>query len=197
MNAAHYTANTVLAREDGQLMKQIESGSAEAFKEIYARYRGRAYRVAQLVCRDDDRAEEAVQEAFTSIWRSRAVYRPQRGPVAVWLLSVVRYRAIDVARRNGSHATHRAGEDLIQFRLAPDNVVEQAVAREDAARLHALLKRLPDTQREVLALAYYGQLSHTEIAVALGLPTGTVKGRVRLGLQKLRADIEQSLSNLN
>lgn len=175
-------------------MRQIESGSAHAFEELYDRYRARAYRVARSVCRDDARAEDAVQEAFASIWRGRAPYRPSRGTVAAWLSSVVRYRAIDLARRNGTHTTHRAGEEVIQSCRAPDDVAGQAVAREDADRLHALLEGLPDAQREVITLAYYGELTHTEIATALGLPTGTVKGRMRLGLGKLRAGIEKQVA---
>jgi RNA polymerase sigma-70 factor, ECF subfamily len=191
ISAVNQTVDVVLAREDCQLMRQIESGNTDAFEELYERYRARAHRVARSICHDDDRAEDAVQEAFASIWRGRAPYRLQRGSVAAWLLSVVRYRAIDVARRNGTHATRRAGEGLIESRSAPDDVADQAVARAEAARLHALLERLPEAQREVIALAFYRHLTHTEIATALGLPTGTVKSRVRLGLQKLRAEIEQ------
>jgi RNA polymerase sigma-70 factor, ECF subfamily len=142
--------------------------------------------VAWSVCRDESRAEEAVQEAFVSIWRSRATYRPQRGAVAAWVLTVARHRAIDIARRHDRYAAQRATAHGLATRSAPDEVAAQAVDRADAGRLQALLARLPDTQQEVIALAFYGQLTHTEIAKQLGLPPGTVKGRMRLGLHKLR-----------
>lgn len=192
MRAGHDSGGLVVARDEDELMKQVQSGDADAFEELYVRYAARAHRVAKSVCRDDGRAQDAVQEAFLSIWRSRATYRPQRGTVPIWLLSVVRYRAIDATRRNEKHAANRAGEHLLEAHAAPAEVADQAVARADAPRLHAILRRLPDAQREVIALAYYGQLSHTEIATRLDLPPGTVKGRMRLGLEKVRADIEQA-----
>jgi RNA polymerase sigma-70 factor (ECF subfamily) len=191
VSATQGTASVVLARDDAALMKQIESGDANAFEALYDRYRAQADRVARSVCRDPGRAEDAVQEAFAAVWRNRAAYLPQRGTVAAWLLSVVRYRAIDVIRRDATHANHRASEDIIRSRRAPgENMADYVVSRADADRLHTLLERLPVTQREVIALAYYGELTHIEIAAELGLPTGTVKGRMRLGLEKLRADIE-------
>lgn len=191
MSAVQSTACAVVALDDAALMTQIESGDTDAFEELYDRYGARAYRVARSVCRDHGRAEDAVQEAFASVWRGRAAYLPRRGTVAAWLLSVVRYRTIDVVRRDANHAKHRAGEDMIQSHRAPgENMADCVVTRADAERLCALLQRLPDAQREVIVLAYYGELTHTEIAAELGLPTGTVKGRMRLGLQKLRADIE-------
>ena len=175
-------------------MKQTESGNVEAFEELYDRYGDRAYRVAWWVCRNDDHAEDAVQEAFMSIWRGRTEYEPGRGTLAAWLLTLVRYRAIDVVRRSTKHSDRRAGEHTLDAHCAPSDVADEAVAHEDAVRLHTLLGGLPPVQREVIVLAYYGQLTHTEIAAALGLPTGTVKGRMRLGLCKLRADIEEEIS---
>jgi len=179
-----------VARHDEQLMERVARGSADALAELYNRYAGPANRVAWAVCRETGRAEDAVQEAFISIWRNPATYRPQKGLVSTWLLTVVRYRAYEVASRNGNHASRRACEDGLVARRAPGDVAEQAVTRADAGRLHTLLARLPAPQREVIALAFYGELSHTEIASLLDLPTGTVKGRMRLGLQKLRADIQ-------
>ena len=176
---------------DGQLMRRIASGSVEAFEELYDRYCARAYRVAWSICHDDGRAEDAVQEGFMSIWRGRTAYQPGRGTVAAWLLTAVRYRAIDVARRDHKHSARRASEDTLDAHPASGSIGEQTVTRDEADRLRYLLAQLPDAQREVITLAYYGQLSHTEIATALELPTGTIKGRMRLGLQKLRAGIEK------
>jgi RNA polymerase sigma-70 factor (ECF subfamily) len=177
--------------EDDRLMAQVQAGSTDAFGKLYDRYCHRAYRVAWLICHDKGRAEDAVQEAFTSIWKSHAHYLSERGTVAAWLLNVVRYRAIDVARRSHGHVDQQAHENTLYAHCAPVDIAEEAVAREDAIHLHTLLGKLPAAQREVIVLAYYGQLTHTEIATTLGLPAGTVKGRMRLGLQKLRAGIEQ------
>jgi RNA polymerase sigma-70 factor (ECF subfamily) len=185
------TAVAVPVRDDNQLIREIESGDAGAFAELYDRYYVRAYRVAWSVCRDDGRAEDAVQEAFVSLWRSAATYRTERGAVAGWLLCLVRNRAIDVDRDNQRHASRRAGDETIPFRPASGVMADDVVDRDNAARLNILLGKLPDAQQEVIALAFYGQLTHAEIATQLSLPPGTVKGRMRLGLEKLRADIEE------
>jgi RNA polymerase sigma factor (sigma-70 family) len=177
--------------DDHELMEQVQAGSTDAFEQLYDRYCRRAYRVARSVCEDDGRAEDAVQEAFVSIWRNRSTYRPERGTVAAWLLSSVHYRAIDVARSNAKHARRRAGENVIYLLRAPGNLADRVIARDSAVALQAQLRQLPQAQREVIALAYYGELTHAEIATQLGLPSGTVKGRMRLGLQKLRAEMDQ------
>jgi len=179
---------------DDQVMADVKAGSRAAFGVLYARYYERAFRVARSVCRDDGRAEEAVQETFISIWKTRMTYEMQAGKVAPWVLTVARYRAIDVTRRNGLHAVHRASDDNLLAVRAPNCVVEQVVARAQARELRRLLARLPDVQREVIMLAFYGQLTHSEIAATLGLPAGTVKGRMRLGLQRLRGDIDRSVT---
>ncbi|MEA2310197.1 MAG: polymerase sigma-70 factor, subfamily, partial [Solirubrobacteraceae bacterium] len=156
------------------------------------RYRERSYRVSSSVCHDEGRAEDAVQEAFLSIWRNRDTYRAQQGTVAAWLLAVVRYRAIDAARRNHRHASRRADDDGLEHQPAPDDVAAQVHARADASRLGPLLARIPELQREVIALAFYGGLTHVEIAARLGLPPGTVKGRMRLGLNRLRDELRRT-----
>lgn len=174
---------------DHRLMAAASGGGVDAFTELYDRYCTRAYRVALSVCRDEGCAQDAVQEAFVSIWRTGASYRLERGTVAAWLLTVVRNRAIDLARRNGAVAVRRANESHLNDLRAADDVCDQALSHETANHLHELLDVLPDVQREVITLAFYGQLTHTEIAEQLGLPTGTVKGRMRLGLHKLRANL--------
>jgi len=179
-----------LSASDSQLMAQVNSGRVEAFAEIYDRFCDRAYRVAFAVCRDAGDAEDAVQDAFLSVWSGPSTFRSHQGTVAAWLLTGVRYRAIDVTRRNARHVAHRANEHSLSERSAPDDVSQKVVRRDEADRLLDSLAQLPDRQREVIVLAYYGELSHSEIAVQLGLPAGTVKGRMRLGLQRLRANVE-------
>ena len=127
---------------------------------------------------------------FSSTGNSRANFCSQHGSVAAWLLTVVRYRAIDAARSNHRHSSRRASDDQLAGRCAGEELSETVLRREQARRVQASLAMLPDAQAEVITLAYYGQLTHTEIAARLGVPCGTVKGRMRLGLQKLRADLE-------
>jgi RNA polymerase sigma-70 factor (ECF subfamily) len=179
---------------DDQVMASVKAGSVAAFGVLYDRYCDRAYRVAWSVCRDDGRTQEAVQEAFISIWKTRMTYEPRQGKVASWVLTVARNRAIDIARRSDPHAAHRAGEESLNTIRAPTSVDEQVVSRAQARDLLSLLARLPDTQREVITLSFYGQLTHSEIAAHLGLAPGTVKGRMRLGLQRLRHEIQRVVS---
>jgi len=124
---------------------------------------------------------------------TRSTYKP-RGKVAPWVLTIARHRAIDIARRNGPHAAHRAGDERLHTLPAPGSVAEVVVKQAQAHELQGLLGQLPDAQREVITLAFYGQLTHTEIAEHLHLPAGTVKGRMRLGLQRLRGDIQRVAS---
>lgn len=177
---------------DVQLMASVKAGRVESFGELYDRYCDRAYRVARATCGDADRAQDAVQEGFLSAWTGRASYRPEQGTVAAWLLTVVRHRAIDLARGHGRHACRRAGDEQLEQRPSRSDPSETVIVHDEVQRIQTSLAGLPDTQAEVITLAFYGQLSHTEIATRLGLPAGTVKGRMRLGLQKLRADLHQA-----
>ena len=191
MSAPSGGREDALARDDRQLIERIATGDDEAFAELYDRFGARAHRVALAVSRDDGRAEDAVQEAFISVWRSPGLYRSARGTVASWVLTVVRNRAIDLSRRTGTHRDPRADADLLATSSTAEDVAAEAIANADAPRLRALLAQLPDAQQEVIVLAFYGQLTHTAIARHLDLPAGTVKGRLRLGLRKLRAEIDQ------
>ncbi|HEV2060525.1 MAG TPA: sigma-70 family RNA polymerase sigma factor [Solirubrobacteraceae bacterium] len=171
-------------------MAAVEAGSVAAFEALYDRYCDRVYRVARSVCRDDVRAHDAVQEAFISIWRTRANYDDRR-TVAAWLLTAARTRAIDVARRNEPRAVRRAGDDRLEDVSAAGAIGKRAVADDQGGDLLSALAKLPEAQREVITLASYGQLTHTEIAAQLKLPLGIVKGRMRLALDRLRRDMPQ------
>ncbi len=173
---------------DEQVMARVQAGSTVAFGVLHDRYRARAFRIARNVCHDDGRAQEAVQEAFLSIWTTRSSYQLRYG-VAPWLLTVVRNRAIDNGRRNRPHAAHRAGTEWLISAIAPENVCDEVIARDRAQRLAKMLAQLPRDQRDVIRLAYYDQLTHKEIASRLGLPLGTVKGRIRLAIVWLRGEI--------
>jgi RNA polymerase sigma factor (sigma-70 family) len=112
---------------DGQLMERVSAGSVTAFAELYDRYCDRAYRLGLSVGRDTGRARDAVQEGFLSLWKSAAGYRQQEGTVAAWLLTVVRHRAIDLARCNARYDAHRASEDKLDSRIAPDDLCETII----------------------------------------------------------------------
>ena len=176
---------------DADLMRRAQSGDSDAFGVLYDRLGTRAYRLAYAIARDDSRAEDIVQEAFMSVWRSRASYRPEAGSVVGWVLGTVRHRAIDAVRVHSRHDSRRAYDDQLDQQVPePGNLEETAAERDQAAQLRDTLARLPAAQRDVITLAYFGELSASEIADELSLPLGTVKGRMRLGLNKLRADAE-------
>ena len=179
-------------QSDKALMLCVRNDDPDAFGALYDRHARLALRVAHSVCRDAGRAEEAVQEGFLSIWRGRARYRPESGSVKGWMLAVVRNRAIDAVRRD----TAARSPDLVELTApAPDTTSpspsEAVIAQEEGEALRAFMARLPDSQSEVITLAFFGGLTHTEIAEQLSLPTGTVKGRMRLGMHKLRADMDE------
>ena len=177
---------------DEQLMARIQADDLHALGELYDRYSGQAFRLSMSVCHERCRAEDAVQEAFVSIWRSRSTYHRNRGSAASWLLTIVRHRAVDVGRRNDKHVSRASGDERLEGRASLQDVEAEAGETDEAGRLRSLLARIPQAQREVIMLAYYGQLTHVEIAERLDLPPGTVKGRMRLGLEKLRKEADVS-----
>lgn len=143
--------------DDDRVMARVKAGSAVAFGVLYDRYRDRAYRIAWSVCRDEGRAQDAVQETFISIWRTRRTYE-NHGKFSSWVQTVARHRAIDIARRDTWQDAHRTSDEGLQVVHDPHNVTEQVLARAEAHDLLHLLARLPIVQREVIALAYYAQL---------------------------------------
>jgi RNA polymerase sigma-70 factor (ECF subfamily) len=179
----------LFALADEELMALVHDGDTRAFEVIFDRHAGPAFALAYRMCGRRPLAEEIVQEAFVSLWRSRARYDPCRGTVRSWVLRVVHNRAIDAFRRELPSSRHDvpADDDWIADALPARERTEDQVERRDDARLvRSALDDLPRDQRQVIELAYYGGLSHAQIATALGLPAGTVKGRMRLGLSKLR-----------
>jgi RNA polymerase sigma-70 factor (ECF subfamily) len=174
-----------LADED--LMPLVHDGDARAFEVVFDRHADAAFSLAYRMCGRRSTAEDVVQEAFLSLWRSGARYDPQRGSVRSWVLGVVHNRAIDLFRRESA----RAGQDvnaegIVERMPAPEDTAGEVQSREDADEVRTALNDLPEEQRQVIELAYFGGFTHTEIASMLQLPAGTVKGRMRLGLTKLR-----------
>lgn len=178
---------------DQTLMARTQDGDCEAFAQLYDRHAVRAFRVAQAICGDPGRAEDAVQEGFLAIWNSRTQFHAANGSFQAWAMKIVKNRAIDSYRAAAARPPIQASESPTE---APDaasgSVQDQVVARSESEALLTSLRELPDAQAEVIVLAFFGELSHSEIAAQLDLPAGTVKGRMRLGLEKLRKQSRKS-----
>jgi RNA polymerase sigma-70 factor, ECF subfamily len=174
-----------LADED--LMELVREGDARAFELVFERHSGVAFSLAYRMCGSRSRAEDVVQEAFLSLWRSGARYDRARGSVRSWILRVVHNSAVDAFRRDTAKESRNVHDDSLAEQLPAAELTDVEVERrDDAARVRGAMKTLPDDQRQVIELAYFGSFTHGEIAEMLALPAGTVKGRMRLGLTKLR-----------
>ena len=169
-------------------MVLVDAKDPGAFEVFYDRHGGAAYSLAHRIVGDRQLAEDVIQEAFLSIWRSSARYDPARGSVRSWTLGVVRNRAIDALRRASGPAPKLDLDDaaLLEARAAPERTESEAIRRDAAERVRGAVAKLPPEQSEVITLAFFGGFSHSEIASMLGAPLGTIKGRMRLGLEKLR-----------
>jgi RNA polymerase sigma-70 factor (ECF subfamily) len=175
---------------DDALMARVQDGDHIAFARLYDRHAATAFGVARSICQHGPAAEDAVQEGFLSIWRGRAGYRLENGSTfRGWALQIVRNRAIDSRRRDKIRPQASGASVESRIESATGSALDEAIGRDREAELNALLERLPPTQAEVITLAYFGGLSHTEISAKLDLPGGTVKGRIRLGLEKMRRDL--------
>jgi RNA polymerase sigma-70 factor (ECF subfamily) len=182
-----------LADED--LMRLVQRGDARAFEAVYDRHGQAAFSLAYRIVGDRTAAEDIVQEAFLSVWRSSIRYRPDRGSLRSWLLSVVHNRAIDSLRRSLVHQRRRADAEGIEEReAAPELTDAEAFRREDAQQVRTALERLPADQLRVVELAYFGGFTHSEIASMLRMPLGTVKGRMRLALDKMRDGLGEAVA---
>ncbi len=178
------------ALADEDLMVRIRDGDARAFELIFDRHADVAFSLAYRMCGRRAMAEDVVQEAFVSLWRSGAQYDRSRGSVRSWVLGVVHNRAIDVFRRESARVGRDVCDDAAMERVSVAESTEQVAHRhEDARELRTALRGLPDEQRRVIELAYFGGFTHSQIADMLALPPGTVKGRMRLGLTKLRLSL--------
>jgi RNA polymerase sigma-70 factor (ECF subfamily) len=181
---------------DEELMAVVDRKDPAAFEVLYDRHGGAAFSLAYRIVGDRTAAEDVAQEAFLSIWRSNARFDRARGSVRSWVLGVVRNRAIDALRRGGAQAPRLDADDdgVLEARPAEERTEGEALRRETAGEIKAALGELPEDQSQVIQLAYFGGFSHSEIAEMLGMPLGTVKGRMRLGLEKIRVQLAEALT---
>src|SRR5213080_3822629 len=173
---------------DGDLIRRVARRDANAFEALYHRYARPVFGLALRRLGDRMRAEDAVQETFAAVWRSARTYKPDRGAGAPWLYAVARNAIVDRARGRSEPPAE-----------IPDTAADEpgpAEGAEDAYiswRVHRALETLPENEREVIELAYYGGLSQSEVADFLGIPLGTVKTRTRAGLGRLADLLEGEL----
>jgi RNA polymerase sigma-70 factor (ECF subfamily) len=168
---------------DEELLAAISRGDEQALASLYDRYGRIAYGLALRILRDPALAQDAVQDAFLSAWRTAVSFDAARGNARTWLLTLVHRRAVDLVRRE----ERRRGDPLADVPAASGDATEEAAeVRDERRRVQAALAQLSADQREALELAYYGGLSQSELAERLGVPLGTVKSRMFAGLARLR-----------
>jgi RNA polymerase sigma-70 factor (ECF subfamily) len=168
-------------QDDVELMQKMSAGDDQALLEVYDRYSRLVYTLAFHVLRDAHAAEDISQEIFLQLWRDPAAYNPQRGRLGAWITVITRHRAIDHLRRQQKESRLPDGVLAIDRPGGP-----QFDHLPDIRKVRSIFNRLPPSQREVLELAYFGGLTHSEIVARTGEPLGTVKSRIRLAMQNLR-----------
>ncbi|MFN2615958.1 MAG: RNA polymerase sigma factor [Thermoleophilaceae bacterium] len=181
---------------DEELMPLVGEEVVQAFEIVYDRHGRAAFSLAFRILGDRGRAEDVVQEVFLSLWRTGARYDHSRGSVRTWILAMVRNRSIDSLRREAVQRVDRreSAEQILAAAPAAERTDAEAVRRDTAAHLQAAVDGLPEEQAQVVKLAYFGGFTHFEIAEMLDMPLGTVKGRMRLALEKMRGRIVEGLA---
>ncbi len=175
---------------DEELISLVEQGDAEAFAALYDRHSRAAYSLAYRMMGERQAAEDLAQDAFMKVWRGAGSYRAQRGSVRTWVLSIVHNRGIDQIR---SYASRRRTQDRIEAsapRSEPSEAFAETWRNSQRDQVREALGTLPQEQLKILELAYFSGYTHVEISHLLDIPLGTVKGRMRLGLRKIRAVFE-------
>jgi RNA polymerase sigma-70 factor, ECF subfamily len=179
--------------EEAALLAGIVARDERAIETLYARYSGPLYSLAYQVTRSERFAQDVVQEVFIAVWKDAARFDPARGNVGPWLFSMARHKAIDFVRREQTVRKRTADVDL-EFEVAPDDPAHEAWLGIRRDRVRAAIAELTETQREALELAFFGGLTHVEVAEKLGIPLGTAKTRIRSALLRLRDVLGTSVS---
>ena len=188
-------ANDIRNLADEEVMELVQRGDPRAFELLYDRHGGAAYSLAYRIAGRQGVAEDIVQEALISIWRSRLRYDQTRGSVRNWILGIVHNRAIDGLRRSAVHDRRRESLEVVEERHDSGDRTDVEVARREEARgVRGALETLPAEQRRALELAYFGGYTQSQIAELIDEPVGTVKGRMRLGLDKMRRQLVEGVA---
>ncbi len=183
---------TSLDPSDEALIERLATGvDQQALSDLYDRYQGAMYGLAMRITNDPALAQDAVQEAFVGIWRNAARYASTRASVRTWMLSITHHRAIDIVRRRKA-TTELPEADTAEPALTAPDVWPEVSRALDRDTVQRAMDGLPDAQRQTISMAYFEGLTQVEIAERTGVPLGTVKSRVRLGLAQMRRSIEES-----
>lgn len=174
----------ILADED--LISLVEAGDADAFATLYDRHSRSAFSLAYRMMGERQAAEDLAQDAFIKVWRNAGSYRAERGSVRTWLLSIVHNRGIDQLRSTASRRRTQEKIEASAPRSQPSEAFTETWRNSQRDQVREALRSLPPEQLKILELAYFSGYTHVEIAELLSLPLGTVKGRMRLGLKKIR-----------
>jgi RNA polymerase sigma-70 factor (ECF subfamily) len=185
---------------DETLIGLINRSQTDALSELYDRYHRLVFSLALNIVGEPAAAEEVTLDVFTRVWEKAESYRSDQSRVKTWLLSITRYRSIDVLRRSNARPEHNRATwaEVSSEQLArasnSEEMVEQALQQE---RVRAAVAQLPPDQKEALALAYFKGYTHSQIAETLNQPLGTIKSRIRLAMQKLRDTLQEEASSLH
>jgi RNA polymerase sigma-70 factor (ECF subfamily) len=171
---------------DEESISLVRRGDAEAFAALYDRHSRPAYSLAYRMMGERQSAEDLVQEAFLKVWRGAGSYRAERASVRTWILSIVHNRGIDQLRSTASRRRMQEKVEASAPRSQPSEAFAQSWRNSQREQVREALSTLPPEQLKILELAYFSGYTHVEIAGLLDLPLGTVKGRMRLGLKKMR-----------
>jgi RNA polymerase sigma-70 factor (ECF subfamily) len=171
-------------------MRQVAAGEIGGLETLYDRYHAMAYALALRITTETGLAEDVVQDSFLGLWRNAGRYAEAKGSVRGWLLAIVRHRAIDaVRRRRNGVAIGEEADEIIPAALTLPDIWPEVAGHLEAAQVRLAMVHLPEAQRRVIELAYFDGLTQTEIAARAGIPLGTVKSRMRLGLVALRREL--------
>ena len=174
----------------GELLGRIRDGDEAAFEILFREYGGVMLAAIVRIVRDRSLGEEVLQECFTEIWRRAASFDPDRGTGRGWIITLCRRRAIDCVRSVQSQRDRDLVQGVGQLGTVGETAEDTAIGRDDALRTVTALRDLGGDQASAIALAYYEDMSHAQIAEELDVPLGTVKSRIRDGMMKMRSMLE-------
>lgn len=188
------SCEAVEVHEDARLLAQVACGDMEAFARLYDRHATLLFSLVVRILRDAHESEDVLQEVFTNIWERAAQYRADAGKPLTWMLCLARNKAIDrLRKRQRTPTSMMAGVDSAELLMNLPADKDSALGSDDAALVRSALVVLSAEQRQAIELAFFGGLTHTEIAGRLGEPAGTIKARIRRGLLLMRDTLEGQL----
>jgi RNA polymerase sigma-70 factor, ECF subfamily len=180
---------------EAELLARVAAGEEAAFAELYDRFSPRLFSLVMKMVRDEKEAQDVVQEGFSHIWRRASAYDPARSSAFTWAVMIFRNKAIDHLRirQRQQRTADRVTEEAAHSVDGAEVTTEAVDLREDCARVRAALGEIPGEQKAAIELAFFGGLTHEQIAEKLETPLGTIKARIRRGLMKLRDCLKEGL----